>query len=201
MSSEILDLDGWKEELAEYSQASFWRGLISGTGGNLSLRIPGTDQVLVTPSGISLAEVEPENVIMVDLEGAVVEAPKGLVPSKETGFHLEGYRARDQVLAVAHLHPPYATAFANKRMELPMCTVSARGNLRHVPWIKTAIPGSPELRENVARALAEDPGDRAFLMEEHGTLVLAQDLKTAFYLTDLLEDTAKIAYFEMNIRG
>ena len=187
-------------ELSEFSKRSFNRGLICGTGGNLSVRVPGSNQVLITPSGISLGDVGPEENILVKLDGEILEAPSGLIPSKEMSFHLRAYQIRPDVQALAHLHPPYATAFANKRMPLPMVTVSARANLKHVPWVETAIPGSSELCEYVSDGLENHPEVRAILMREHGILTLAEDLKTAYYLADLLEDTAKIAFIESNIK-
>jgi len=189
-----------RKELTEYSRRSYERGLICGTGGNISARIPGTDMVLVTPTGVSLGDLEPHANILVNLEGEVLDSPLGLVPSKETSFHLRAYRLRPEINAVAHLHPPYATAYANKGVPLPLVTVSARANLKHVPTIECALPGSEELCELVTKGLEHYPEARAVLMKEHGILTLGKDLKTAFYLADLVEDTAKIAFIEANIK-
>jgi L-fuculose-phosphate aldolase len=188
-----------KEELSEFSRRAFNRGLVSGTGGNMSVRIPDTDKVLITPSGISLGDIEPEINLLVNLEGSVVDSPPGLKPSKESSFHLAAYRTRPDVMAIAHLHPAFATAFANKGRPLPLVTVSSRVVLKDVPWVESALPGSRELYEFVCEALEKHPGVRALLMKEHGVLTLAADLKTAYYLTDLVEDTAKIAYIASHI--
>jgi len=190
-----------RKELSQYSKKSFQRGLISGTGGNLSVRIPGKDLVLITPSGISLDDVTPEINILVTLEGDVLSAPPGLKPSKETSFHLGAYKLRPNIQALAHVHPPYATAYANKSLPLPLVTVSARLNLKHVPCIECAIPGSRELRDLVSAGLSANPDARAILMKEHGILTLGKDLMEAFYLADLVEDTAKIAFIEANIKA
>lgn len=190
---------GLRQELSEFSKRAFNRGLVSGTGGNMSVRIPDTDRVLITPSGISLGDIEPEVNLLVNLEGAVVDSPPGLKPSKESSFHLAAYRVRPDVMAIAHLHPPFATAFANKGRPLPLVTVSSRVVLRDVPWVESALPGSRELYEFVCEALEKRSGVRAVLMKEHGVLTLAGDLKTAYYLTDLVEDTAKIAYIASHI--
>jgi L-ribulose-5-phosphate 4-epimerase len=190
-----------RQELALYSRKSFERGLISGTGGNLSVRIPGTNSALITPSGVSLADVDPDLSILVDLDGKILKCPPGLKPSKETSFHLEAYRLRPEIHGLAHVHPAYATAYANKGMALPLVTVSARGNLKHVPCIDCALPGSDELRELVCAGIEAHPGVRAILMKEHGVLTLGKDLKEAYYLADLVEDTAKVAFIESNIRS
>ena len=188
-----------KKELSEFSRRAFNRGLVSGTGGNMSLRIPDTEKVLITPSGISLGDIEPDINLLVTLEGSVVDSPSGLKPSKESSFHLAAYRTRPDVMAIAHLHPPFATAFANKGRPLPLVTVSSRVVLKDVPWVESALPGSRELYEFVCEALEKYPGVRALLMKEHGVLTLAADLKTAYYLMDLVEDTAKIAYIASHI--
>jgi ribulose-5-phosphate 4-epimerase/fuculose-1-phosphate aldolase len=190
-----------RKELAEYSRRSFKRGLVSGTGGNLSVRIPGTDTALITPTGISLGDITPEvNLLMKIDDGAIIENPCGLKPSKETGFHLAAYRLRPDAGAVAHLHPPYATAYSNKLKPLPMVTVSARGVLLEVPCIESAKAGSAELSRFVQDGLKKYPLVKVMLMREHGTLALGIDLSNAFYLTDLAEDTAKIAFIEGNIK-
>jgi L-fuculose-phosphate aldolase len=200
-SNQPIDVDSLRLELSDYARRSFDRGLICGTGGNLSVRVPGTDTVLITPTGLSLGDAKPEEHILVNLEGEIVQSPLGLKPSKETSFHLSAYLIRPDVQALAHLHPPYATAYSNKRKSLPLVTVSARGNLKHVPTVECALPGSTELCDFVTDGLKGFPEARAILMKEHGILTLAIDLKTAYYLADLVEDTAKIAFIEENIKS
>ena len=190
-----------RKELTFYSKKSFQRGLISGTGGNLSVRIAGQGMALITPSGVSLDDVEPEISILVTLDGKLLSAPPGLKPSKETSFHLAAYRLRPDIHALAHVHPPYATAYANRMVPLPLVTVSARLNLKHVACIECAIPGSSELSGLVSGCLEANPEARALLMKEHGILTLGKDLKEAFFLADLVEDTAKIAFIEANIKS
>jgi L-ribulose-5-phosphate 4-epimerase len=174
--SKSMDIVRLRKELSDFSVRSFNRGLVSGTGGNMSVRIPGTDEVLITPTGISLKS------------------------SKETGFHLAAYRLRPETGAVAHLHPPYATAYSNKMKPLPMVTVSARGVLKEVPCVESAPAGSPELSRYVQEGLKRYPLAKVLLMREHGTLALGLDLSNAYYLSDLAEDTAKIAFIEGNIK-
>lgn len=195
----MSDIEFYRKQLAEFSRRSFQRNLVAGTGGNLSVRIPDTDTVLVTPTGISLGDVEPEENILVTLEGKVIESPFGLKGSKETGFHLIAYRLRPDVGAIAHVHPPYATAYANKRQPLPMVTVSARANLKQVPCIACFPAGSQELRDAVEDGIKGNPGVNTLLMVEHGILCMDRDLKHAYYLADLAEDTAKIAYVASTI--
>ena len=189
-----------RKELAEYSRRSFNRRLVSGTGGNISVRVPGTDTVLITPTGISLGEIEPEINLLMRVDGSILENPCGLRPSKETAFHLAVYQLRPEAGAVSHVHPPYATAYSNCVEKLPMVTVSAQGVLKEVPRIESARAGSQELYEYVKAGLLKYPAARVLMMEEHGILAVAEDVATAYYLTDLTEDTAKIAFLCSQIR-
>ena len=190
-----------RKELAEFSRRSFNRGLVSGAGGNISVRIPDTDQVLITPTNVSLADIEPEINLLVRLDGTMLENPSDLKPSKETSFHLVAYRLRPDVSAVSHVHPPYATAYSIKEKPLRLVTVNSRIILREVPCIDCANPGSQELCDFVQGGIVKYPSVKALLMKEHGILALGSDLKAAFYISDLVEGTAKIAFLEENIRS
>jgi L-fuculose-phosphate aldolase len=200
MSAAAEAISALRTELADYGRRAFHRGLTSGVGGNMSARLPGGDAVLITPTGVSLAELAPEDGLLVDLDGSVLENPMGWRPSMETGFHLACYKARSDVGAVVHLHPPYATAWSNRGLPLPLATVSARHLLGEVPCIECAMPGSQELCDFVTEGVRRYPGVKALLMKEHGILALAQDLKAAYYTADIVEDTAKVAFITANIR-
>jgi L-ribulose-5-phosphate 4-epimerase len=193
------DIDFYRQQLSEYSHRAFRRHLVGGTGGNLSIRIPGTDTVLVTPTGISLEEVAPAQNILVNLEGEILESPQDLNGSKETGFHLAAYKLKPGVGGIAHVHPPYATAYSNKVRPLPLATISARVVLKHVPCIECFAPGSAELRKAVMGGIQENPEADCILMKEHGILAMGRDLRHAYYISDLTEDTAKIAYVAATI--
>jgi len=195
------DLDFLRNEISRYSKRAYDQGLIRGSGGNLSLRVPDDNGILVTPTDVSLGDVEPEAIILVNLDGEIIESPSNLRPSKETSFHLRVYHRSPVIRAVVHLHPPHATAYANKGKPLPMITVSARAKLRHVPNVGCAPPGSDELCDLVSNGMESFPEAKAFLMKDHGILTLGEDLRTAYYLAELVEETAQIAFIEGSIRG
>ncbi len=200
MSNDAQTVNRLRKELADFSRRAYHRGLVSGTGGNVSVRIPNTDRVLVTPTGVSLGDVEPEANLLLDLDGLILENPFGLKPSKESFFHLVVYQLRPDAGAIAHLHPPHATAYSNRERPLPLVTVNSREILKEVPCIDCALPGSKELCDFVHGGISRYPNVRALLMKEHGILTLGPDLRTAFYLADLVEDTAKIAFIADNIK-
>ncbi len=198
---EIEKIISLRQELAEFSRRAFNRGLVSSAGGNMSVRIPDTEKILITPSGVSLGDVEPEANVLVNFEGLILNSHSGLRPSKEASFHLSVYKLRPDVGAIAHLHPPYATAYSNMGRSLPLVTISSRVILKEVPWVECAIPGSTELRDFVSEGIKKYPDIKALLMKEHGILTMGSDIRTAYYLADLVEGTAKIAFIESNIRA
>jgi len=189
----------YRTVLSDYSVRSFTRGLVGGSGGNLSLRIPGSDTVLITPTGISLEEITPEVNILVDLEGNILESPMGHKGSKETSFHLSAYKLREDVLAVVHVHPPYSTAFSCSGNSLPLATVSSRLILKNVPCIPCFNPGSKELADEVSSIISKDLTLKAVLMQDHGILALGPDITTAYCLADLVEHTAQVAFLSKQI--
>ncbi len=189
----MADVKQLKEELSEISVLAWQRRLIAGAGGNVSLRIPRTDLCLVTATGVALLDVNPATILTVNLQGEVVDAPEGCRPSKETGFHLAAYRLRPDVGAIVHVHPPHATAFATKNHPLPLVTDGAAARLKMVPCLGYAPSGSPALHQIVEAGIKTYPEATAFLLKNHGLIAMGPHIKGAFYIADLVEDTAKIA--------
>ena len=182
------------EELSRYSRLCYERGLVGAAGGNLSVRATGQDAFLVTASGVSLRDVSPENIVVINGEGKILDGPAGLRPSKEIGFHVAIYLERPEVRAVIHVHPPFATAFSAKAALIPPATVSAKLKLKQGPLVLEANPGSTELTERVIEALRNSSEETSvLLMERHGLVSFKGDLCEAFNDAELAEDTAKVA--------
>ncbi|MCL6499546.1 MAG: class II aldolase/adducin family protein [Firmicutes bacterium] len=186
------ELERLRRKLAAVSRRAYRLGLAPGISGNLSCRVPGQDRVLIKATGMSLGQLTARHVLLMDLEGNLVEESE-LRPSKERFFHLEVYRRRPDVGAVVHLHPPYALVFAAARQLPPLHTGAARtflgGRLSLVP---PAPSGSRELAEAVGEALGS-PGMRAAILAEHGTVTVGADLEEALYLSEYLEDACRTA--------
>lgn len=187
----------FREELASVAIQSYQRGLVAGAGGNVSARIPGRDEILITPTGVSLGMTTLDNIVKVDLFAKHLDTENAHRPSKETGFHCAVYRLRPDVNAIVHVHPPHATAFSLRFDDLPLVTVSASVNLKMVPCIDVALSGSTELKDLVERGFSENPGVRAILMRAHGIIATGPNLVAAYNAADLVEDTAKIAYISV----
>ena len=186
-------INGYKKAVAQFSRLSYDRGLVAARGGNLSIRIPGTERVLITPSGISLRDITPEIVIEVDIHGNLLRGKKNLRPSKETPFHTSIYRIRNDVMAIAHIHPPFATALSLKDKPFPLLTAPGVVNLVKVPCVEFALIGTKELCDYVSEAAKQNLDVKALLLKGHGVIAMGPDLASAYYIADLVEDCAKVA--------
>ena len=183
------------EELIRYSRLCYERHLVGAAGGNISLRIPGRDAILVTASGMALRDVDRNNLVVVDGKGGILESPSGRAPSKETSFHLAIYKIKPDIQAVIHVHPAYATTYAALGMLIPTVTISARLKLKQCPLVREANPGSEDLLRNIIKAIGEAPVDATvLLLESHGIVAYSSELRQAFDDAELAEDTARIAF-------
>lgn len=192
----MVDIDvvnKFRAELVSVSKKLFVRGLTSGTSGNISARVPGyPSQVLIKASGTCFGDLEPEGFVLVDLDGNVLEGQ--CVPSKEYRFHLGIYKIRPMVGAVVHGHSAYATAYATAKNEMPIVTAAAECGLNKVGIVGYAAPGSIELAEMVIAPFADDESLKAVVFQRHGFVTVGVDIHKAFYLGDVLEDNAKVAF-------
>ncbi|MDR7481974.1 MAG: class II aldolase/adducin family protein [Armatimonadota bacterium] len=182
------------DQLVALARRAYHLGLTVGTSGNLSARIPGTERVLIKASGQSLGDMTAADTLLVDLDGQLREPPTaGQRPSREVPFHLAIYRARPDVGAVIHLHPPHVLAFAAVHELPPLLTGASRVYLGdRMALIPVAASGSAELAGHVARAF-QNPKILAAIMAEHGSITAGPDLPAAFYLSQYLEDAARTA--------
>jgi L-fuculose-phosphate aldolase len=188
-------IDKLGEEVSRFSRLSYERFLVRASGGNISVRLPNDGGFLVTPSGISLRDITPDLLLVVDEAGQRVSGPSHLRPSKETQLHLCVYRHQPLVNAVVHVHPPYTTAFTVKPDGIPMITPQSRLKVGcFVPIAKYAAPGSVDLVKNIEECLVDcDPKMKAILMADHGVLTFDTHLSLAFDTAELIEETACIA--------
>lgn len=185
MSTEEL-----KKQLVEFSRRCYAKDLICATGGNISCRVPGEDAILIKGSGSAFGDMTEEDVVKIDLDGNHIEG--SAKKSKEWRFHAGIYKLRSDVNVVIHVHPVYATAVAANHDELPLVTNHAKGYLKEVPTIDTAGSGSELLSDFVLEEY-KNPERIAILMREHGIITTGSTFRQAFYLAEMLEDTAKIA--------
>lgn len=167
------------------------KGLVVGTSGNVSMRLPpedGRDLLAITPTRMYYDLMAVDDIQVVDFEGEPVEG--GLIPSVETMLHIGVYRARKGVKAVVHSHSVFASAIAVAGLGIPAILddqVTSLGG--EIACAAYALPGSEELVQNAVAAL----GDRnAALLPNHGVLAVGRDMREAFTACELVEKTAKI---------
>jgi len=122
--------------------------------GNLSARLPGSERIIVTPSGFPKGSLKPEDLVVVDLHGNRIEGKWR--PSIETPMHCAIYRRRQDVNGIVHAHAPRSLAYAVAYEEIPATTIELAGVTGgRVPVAKYVTPATEELGEVTAETLGE----------------------------------------------
>lgn len=185
-----------KKELVAISRRLWERGFVANHDGNVSVRL-GQNRIWATPTAVSKGDVTEEMLVCVDLDGQRVAGR--LKPFGELNLHLACYRARADVRAVVHAHPPTATGFACAGVTLPVAmmpepVVSLGAS---IPTLAYAPPGPAAADAVTAGVRAHD----AFLLASHGALTVGAELEVAYLRMELVEHYAKIAQVAMALGG
>lgn len=184
-------LEKERSKVIEVAQKALKHGLVLLTGGNFSLRDPQTGYICLTPSGMSYPELKPEDIVVIDVNGQVIEGQRK--PSIEKALHCMVYQKRADVFGVCHTHSQYATAWASVEEEFPLILAELAFTLGDS--LKTAPfrpMGSQELAEVTVATLGES---KAVLMSNHGQLAVGSDLDQAFANALVVEEGARIASY------
>ena len=183
------DLSATKSSLVAAAQTLLRDGLVEGTSGNLSVRVDG-DRAVLTPSSLPYETMTPDDLVVTDLEGNVLDGERS--PTSEKALHLACMRAHDDIGAVIHSHAKYSTMFAVTHQPIP-CVIEEFDVYvgGEVPVADYRLTGSDELAEEVSRHVGERG---AVLMANHGLLAVGRDLADAIKVTSLVERTAEILW-------
>mgnify|MGYP003092402226 FL=1 len=173
--------------LIEYGKKLVKAGLTKGTGGNLSIFDRKNGHVAITPSGIDFFEIQPEYIVIIDVDGNVIEGNR--TPSSEWAMHVMPYKYRDDIDAVIHAHTMYATVMACLRQELPATHYMIAVAGENVRVAEYATYGSPELAKNAFEAMKDR---KAVILANHGILAGANDLLNAFNIIEEIEYCAEV---------
>ena len=166
-----------REEIVEAGRLMYQRGLCQLCGGNLSIRDPETGLVAIKPSGGAYIHMKPEDIIIVDLDGNIVEGEKK--PSIETQMHLRIYRARPEMRAVVHSHPVHAVAWSLQHTVLPSVIVA-----------QYLLRGA--VADGAVRAIGQD--GCACILQAHGVIAASpDDVFHALEMNMVVEDACRIA--------
>ena len=179
--------DDVRREIVRVCRRLYERGLIAGPDGNVSVRIA-RDHVVATPRGFSKADVEEHDLVLLTLEGTKIGGKHEA--SSEIAMHLAAYRARPDVFAVVHAHPPVATAFAVSGQGLPGDVLPELAiQVGEVPLVPYATPGTDALPDAMKPFL---PNYDAFLLANHGVTTLGRTLMEAHQRMESVEHSANI---------
>ena len=167
--------------------------LVSMTSGNVSGRDKKTGYVVIKPSGISYEDLKPSHMVVVDLEGKIIEG--SLKPSVDTPTHLYVYRYRDDVNGIVHTHSNYATSFAALGKPIPVyLTAMADEFGGSIPVGAYAKIGGEEIGEEIINSIGDSP---AILMKNHGVFTIGPSAKAALKTAVMLEDIAKTVFLAL----
>lgn len=176
-----------REELVRLHLLLPQNNLVTWTSGNVSIRDPETGYVTIKPSGVMYEDLHAEDMVVLDLDGRVVEGTKK--PSSDTASHLYIYRSRPDVFGVVHTHSPYATAFAAIGKPIPVyLTAQADEFGGPIPCGGFALIGGEEIGKVVVESIGESP---AIILKNHGVFTVGPSGKAAVKAAIMVEDVAR----------
>lgn len=166
-------------------------GLVTWTSGNVSGRDSETGYVVIKPSGIMYDDLTPDDLVILDVHGKIVEG--NLKPSSDTATHLFIYRNRSDVGGIVHTHSPFATAFAVIGKPIPAYLTAICDEFGGpIPVGAFAPIGGDEIGREVVHSIGASP---AILMQNHGVFTIGKNAKSAVKAAVMVEDAARTMYY------
>jgi L-ribulose-5-phosphate 4-epimerase len=188
-------LERLKEEIYRLHLELPRNNLVTWTSGTVSGRDPESGLVVIKPSGVRYEALRPEQMVVVDLGGRMVEG--ALRPSSDVATHLYIYRHRPDVNGVVHTHSPYATAFAAVGKPIPAVLTAIGDEFGGpIPVGGFALIGDEEIGREVVRAIGDSP---AILMQSHGVFTVGPSAEAAVKAAVMVEDVARTVWLAMQI--
>jgi L-ribulose-5-phosphate 4-epimerase len=170
-------------------------GLVTWTGGNISVRDEETGLVAIKPSGVRYGDLTPDSMVVLDLDGNVVDGT--LSPSSDTASHLYIYRHRPDVNGVVHTHSRYATAFAAIGRPIPVyLTAQADEFGGEIPCAGFSLIGDDEIGRLVVEGIGSSS---AVLLKNHGVFTIGSSASSAVKSAVMVEDIAATAYLALQL--
>lgn len=176
------------EQLVLIISRIYRSGMTTTSGGNLSIKDENGD-VWITPAGIDKGSLRPSDIVCVKADGSIVGVHK---PSSELPFHQELYRVRPKMKSVIHAHPPALVTFSIVH-EIPDTSIipQARAVCGPIGFAPYALPGSKELGHMIAKEFTKNPEYKAVIMENHGVVLMGEDIADAYQRFETLELCAR----------
>jgi L-fuculose-phosphate aldolase len=176
-----------KEQICEIGRRIYAKGFAAANDGNITIRL-NDREVLCTPTMVSKGYLKPEDVCKVDYEGKQLAGSKRR--TSEVLLHLAIYKARPDIQAVVHCHPPHATAFAVAGQPIPKCILpEVEVFLGEVPMAVYETPGTQKFAETVLPHLKSS---NTIILANHGTVTFGPDLEKAYWNSEIIDAYCKI---------
>jgi len=186
-----------RSAIIECGRVAYERHLMTSNDGNISVRM-NDGRVLITPSGISKGRLAIDDMLVVDLDANIISSRPDRKPSSETPMHLEVYKQREDVRAVVHAHPIFATTLTVADLEFPIDVLpEVLLTMGEVPITRYATPSSHEDAE-VIRPFVKD--HNAMLLRQHGSLTFGKNLDEALIHLERIEHVSEI-YWRAKMMG
>ena len=169
--------------------------LVKMTSGNVSARDPESNLVVIKPSGVRYEALSPEAMVVVDMDGKVIEGE--LKPSVDTGTHLYVYRNRPDVFGICHTHSVYATTFAALGQPIPACLTATAMLGGEIPLGGYVPIGDEAIGKEIVAKIGKS---MAIIMQNHGVFTIGNSATRATKMAVEVEEIAKITHMAM-LRG
>lgn len=187
------------QDMTLAAHRAYTRGVQTGSGGNMSARIPGHDAMIVKSSGGSFADctADGKGWIAMDFDGSLLPQESGK-PTREWLLHAALLKALASVGAIVHFHSPYAISWAKQHGEIPMTTWHSGlkfGCAIPVVDIPAAVVPAEEIPK-ILRLFDENPALPGFVLRDHGLVAVGKNAVAAEHAAELIEETAKITVLE-----
>ena len=186
-------LEKLRDEVYKMNMELPKNNLVTWTSGNVSGRDFETGYVVIKPSGVSYEKLCPEDLVVVDLQGKIIEGD--LMPSVDTDSHLYVYRYREDVGGVVHTHSPYATAFAALGRSIPVYLTAMADEFGcSIPVSGYARIGGDEIGKEIVEKISTSP---AILIKNHGVFTIGSTPTSAVKAAVMVEDIAKTVHLAL----
>jgi L-ribulose-5-phosphate 4-epimerase len=188
-------LDQLRREIFQLHAELPRNNLVSWTSGNVSGRDPESGLVVIKPSGVLYDQLTPENMVVVNLDGKIVEGK--LRPSSDTNAHIYVYRHRPEINGVVHTHSTFATAWAAVGKPIPAVLTAISDEFGGpIPVGAYAKIGGDEIGQEILRSIGSSP---AILMKNHGVFTIGQTPEAAVKAAVMVEDVARTVFYALQL--
>lgn len=192
-----LDFIKVKNEYLTAAERTYVSGIQTGTGGNLSARLPESNRMLVKPSGFTYGSLSEENLIVVDFEGNLIEG--NYKPTRESVLHGNIYKKYPSIGGIVHTHSPYSIMCSLSFDKIENITMHTKLKLKDsIPIVDvTTMVVTEDEMGKIYTVMDKNPEIKAIILEGHGIVAFGKDAIDAEQTAELIEETAKI-YWELN---